>query len=154
MNSKLKAASPKSSSTSSSTTTTAIHPMRFRPNMVISGLDAWKEFDLVGKTIQVIPSSTNHNSTTTTTTTTTKNGTKATTETIPVKGMKIKIISTTVRCSGIGIDPTESPNQREKLDVPNLLNQHYPEYGPYFGVYAIIEEPGGSICIGDSMVIL
>ena len=55
----------------------------------------------------------------------------------------------TVRCEGVGIDPLD-PN-REKVDVPKLLAKHYPEYGPYLGVYAsleVIDGDGNSDDIG------
>jgi hypothetical protein len=55
----------------------------------------------------------------------------------------MKILSTTVRCEGIGIDPLD-PN-REKVDIPKLLAKHYPEYGPYLGVYASLEVIDGNV---------
>ena len=32
-----------------------LNPLRFRPNLILDGLPAWSEFDLVGKTIKVGP---------------------------------------------------------------------------------------------------
>jgi len=49
----------------------------------------------------------------------------------------MKILSTTVRCEGVGIDPLDP--YREKVDIPKLLAKYYPEYGPYLGVYASLE---------------
>ena len=88
-----------------------INPMRFRPNLIINGLRPWKEFDLVGKTLKVVSSPSDKSN--------------------ENNEMKIEILSTTVRCAGVGIDPTERPDERNKLDIPTLLNKHYPQYGPY-----------------------
>jgi uncharacterized protein YcbX len=109
-----------------------IDPMRFRPNLVISGLDPWKEFDLVGKTLKVVSSTDDNNY---------ENENSA---------MKIEVLSTTVRCAGVGVDPSEHPDQRNTLDIPKLLSKHYPQYGPYLGVYATIRS-SGSLCVGDTI---
>ncbi|OEU16796.1 hypothetical protein FRACYDRAFT_185765 [Fragilariopsis cylindrus CCMP1102] len=99
-----------------------LNAMRFRPNIIIDGVEPWKEFDWIGRTLRVVSSGST---------------------------LIIKILSTTVRCEGVGIDPL-GPN-REKVDVPKLLAKHYPEYGPYLGVYAsleVIDGDGNSDDIG------
>jgi uncharacterized protein YcbX len=61
----------------------------------------------------------------------------------------LEVISKTVRCDGISIDPLEYPEN--VLDIPRLLTKNFPEHGPYLGVYAVVEE-GGTISLGDDVV--
>jgi uncharacterized protein YcbX len=65
---------------------------------------------------------------------------------------KLKVISTTVRCDGVSVDPLDHPDLAV-LDIPKLLVKHFPEHGPYLGVYAVVEE-GGAMAIGDDVVLL
>jgi uncharacterized protein YcbX len=65
---------------------------------------------------------------------------------------KLKVISTTVRCDGVSVDPLDHPDLAV-LDIPKLLVTHFPEHGPYLGVYAVAEE-GGAMAIGDDVVLL
>jgi uncharacterized protein YcbX len=95
-----------------------LNPTRFRPNIVLEGMEAWSEFDLVGHQIQI------------------------------GDGTKLSVIKQTVRCEGINVDPLDPEHV---LDIPKLLIQEFPEYGPYFGVYAVVDEPG-TIQIGDYVV--
>ena len=92
-----------------------LNSMRFRPNIVVDGLEPWKEFDFVGKRLKIIPK-----------------------QSTPINNgsITLKVLSKTVRCAGIGVDPTQ---KTDKLDVPQLLSRHFPQYGPYLGVYAVIE---------------
>jgi len=103
----------------STTLQTPINPTRFRPNIVIDGLEPWDEFQWVGKKIKC-------------------------------GSMKLSVIQQTVRCEGVSIDPLDA--ERE-LDIPRLLAKHYPQYGPYLGVYAVIDE-AGSMSIGDVVSVL
>ena len=96
-----------------------LNPTRFRPNLVIEGLEAWKEFDWVGHQIQI-------------------------------GDAKISIIKQTVRCEGISVDPLDPENE---LDIPKLLMKEFPQYGPYFGVYGVVDEPG-SMALGDEVNLL
>jgi uncharacterized protein YcbX len=66
---------------------------------------------------------------------------------------KLKVISTTVRCDAVTVDPMDHPQHLVVLDIPKLLVQHFPEHGPYLGVYAVVEE-GGAMAIGDGVVLL
>ena len=69
-------------------------------------------------------------------------------KTIQCGSTSLQVISRTVRCEGISIDPLEFPENI--LDVPKLLTKHFPQNGPYLGVYAVVEE-GGHISLGDSV---
>ena len=118
-----------------------LNPMRFRPNIIIDGLDPWKEFDLVGRTLRVISSDGNHSSSSN------SGGT-----------IILKVLTKTIRCEGVGIDPSSN---EEKINIPKLLNNHYPEYGPYLGVYASIEVTDGDdgnagrlLTVGDTLELL
>lgn len=93
-----------------------INPTRFRPNIVLDGLEPWEEFKWVDKSIRC-------------------------------GDMKLGVIKQTVRCAGVSVDPLDQDNV---LDIPKQLTKHYPMYGPYFGVYAVIDEPG-TVKIGDTV---
>ena len=118
-----------------------LNPTRFRPNIVVDCLDPWLEFDLIGKTIEVIP----------------KQDSKDTIEhdlkSVP---LRFRITSRTVRCAGIGVDPLQP--ELGALDIPKLLTKHFPQHGPYLGVYAVVEKDddynGGEIRVGDSFRVL
>eukprot|EP00977_Amphora_coffeiformis_P012326 scaffold3043_cov180-Amphora_coffeaeformis.AAC.18 len=97
-----------------------LNPTRFRPNIVVEGWEPWAEFDWIGKTLQV------------------KAGASA---------MSLKIISKAVRCEGINIDPLDPGTY---LDISKLLIEHFPEHGPYLGIYAVIET-AGELGVGDKI---
>lgn len=101
----------------------ALNPYRFRPNIVLEGVPAWAEFDWV-----------------------TTNRDKYLVE--PKSGLKLTVINRTVRCKGVSVDPTDPANH--VLDIPRLLAEHFAEHGPFFGVYAVVDNPG-SIAIGDEL---
>ena len=61
--------------------------------------------------------------------------------------LKLKIISKTVRCAGVGVDPLDL--DQDVLDIPALLMKHFPEHGPYLGVYCVLEKPG-TLSVGDT----
>ncbi len=103
-----------------------LNSMRFRPNIVVDGLEPWKEFDFVGQRLKVIRSDGEG-----------KDG----------QTIMLKVLSKTVRCAGIGVDPLQP--DAKKLDVPQLLSKHFPQYGPYLGVYAVIECDGDGDGIED-----
>lgn len=90
---------------------------RFRPNIIIDNLEPWAEFDLIDQTIEVVP--------------------KKNSDSIdPINLLRFRIVSRTVRCAGVGVDPLHL--ELGVIDIPNLLSKHYPEHGPYLGVYAIV----------------
>jgi uncharacterized protein len=102
-----------------------LNPTRFRPNLVVKGWEPWSEFDWIGKSLQIQSATT--------------------------KGtMKLKILSKTVRCDGVSVDPLDPETV---LDIPKLLTKHFPEHGPYLGVYAVIEDPG-EISLGDTVTLV
>lgn len=99
-----------------------LNPTRFRPNMIVEGWEPWSEFDWIGKPLQVK----------------TKTG----------DIVKLSVLSKTVRCDGVSVDPLDPDTV---LDIPKLLARHFPEHGPYLGVYAVIEDPG-VLSIGDEIL--
>ncbi len=114
-----------------------LNPTRFRPNVVVDGLEPWAEFDLIGKTIEVVPNQDNSAE---------GEGTKR----IP---LRFRITSRTVRCAGIGVDPLQP--ELGIIDIPKLLTKHFPQHGPYLGVYAVVDGCSfGSICVGDTFRVL
>ena len=92
-----------------------LNAMRFRPNIVVDGLEAWKEFDFVGKRLKIIRNQDERDND---------------------NDIVLKVLSKTVRCAGIGIDPMDP---MKKVDMPQLLSKNFPQYGPYLGIYAVIE---------------
>jgi uncharacterized protein YcbX len=98
-----------------------LHPTRFRPNIVLKNddLEPFSEFDWIGKTLQCGPSS-----------------------------LRLEVISKTVRCQGINIDPLDPQNSQ--VDIPKMLAKHFPQHGPYLGVYAVVKN-GGQLSLGDEV---
>jgi len=102
---------------------------RFRPNIIIDNLEPWAEFDLIGKTIEVVPKI----------------------ENVQDTPLRFRIVSRTVRCAGVGVDPLHP--ELGAIDIPNLLAKHFPQHGPYLGVYAVMENDkttnacGGTISV-------
>lgn len=100
----------------------ALDPTRFRPNIVLQGnTEPFSEFEWVGKSIQCGSS------------------------------VQLEVISKTVRCRGVGIDPLDPSTPA--IDIPSLLKQHFPKQGPYLGVYAV-DVSGGTVAIGDDVVLI
>ncbi|CAB9502346.1 MOSC domain-containing protein [Seminavis robusta] len=108
-----------------------LHPTRFRPNIVVEGWEPWAEFDWIGKTLKVHSSSSSSN----------KN-----TKEDPIR---LSVLAKTVRCDGVSVDPLDPG---VVLDVPKLLTQHFPEHGPYLGIYATIDDPG-VLSLGDQVML-
>lgn len=106
---------------------------RFRPNIIVDNLEPWAEFDLIGKTIEVISSNKQNNAA------------KGTTN-----PLRFRVTSRTVRCAGVGVDPLNP--ESGAIDIPSLLAKHFPEHGPYLGVYAVVDGDarGGKISAGDT----
>ena len=96
---------------------------RFRPNFVVTGLPAWSEFDWVGRKIRLGDVN---------------------------DGAILEVISRTVRCDATKVDPVNGSGT-EDFDVPELLRKHFPEHGPYLGVYARVVS-GGQVRPGDAVV--
>ena len=83
-------------------------------------MDPWAEFDLIGKTIEIVPKEDNDN-----------NDDKE-------ARLRLRTVSRTVRCEGVGVDPLHP--DLGTLDIPNLLAKHFPKHGPYLGVYAVVDD--------------
>ena len=96
---------------------TKLNATRFRPNIVVDGLEAWKEFDFVGKKLRIVN----------------KNKTEGSPNN---DGLVLKVLMRAVRCEGVGVDPFDPTT---KLDIPQMLSKHFREHGPYLGVYAVVE---------------
>ena len=64
-----------------------------------------------------------------------------------VSGVKLTVINKTVRCKGVSVDPLDPANI---LDIPELLIKHFPEHGPFLGVYAVVDAPG-TLSLGDEL---
>lgn len=97
---------------------------RFRPNQVIDGPPAFSEFDWVKQKQSLMVSG----------------------------GGRLRALTRTVRCRATGIDP-EEPGGREEIDLPALLAKHFPEHGPYLGIYACLEEAPLSLRVGDTLAV-
>ena len=61
----------------------------------------------------------------------------------------LRVISRTVRCEGINADARHGSFKAD-VDIPGLLDKHFPEHGPYLGVYAQVVE-GGRVSVGDAV---
>ena len=97
----------------------ALHPDRFRPNLIVGGaLPAWEEFSWVGREVRL-------------------------------GEVTLRVISRTVRCEGVNVDARHG-SFKAYLDIPGLLATHFPEHGPYLGVYAQVVE-GGRVRLGDAV---
>ena len=107
-----------------------LRPTTFRPNVVVDGLEPWAEFDLIGKTIESVPEDGDCES-----------------------AMRFRVTSRTVRCAGIGVDP-ERPE--EEHDIPASLIKHFPEHGPYLGIYAVRVdgEKNGNLSVGETFRVI
>jgi hypothetical protein len=55
-----------------------------------------------------------------------------------------------VRCEATNVD-ARAGSGRAVVNVPQLLQEHFPVHGPYLGVYARVVE-GGSLRVGDAVV--
>ena len=55
-----------------------------------------------------------------------------------------------VRCQGVNADARRGSGEKADLDIPGLLSTHFPEHGPYLGVYAQVVE-GGRVRLGDAV---
>ena len=98
----------------------ALHPDRFRPNLIVGGaLPAWEEFSWVGREVRLGEAT-------------------------------LRVISRTVRCEGVNADARRGSGEKADLDIPGLLSTHFPEHGPYLGVYAQVVE-GGRVRLGDAV---
>jgi uncharacterized protein YcbX len=110
-----------------------LNPYRFRPNIVIDGPPAWSEFAWVGKNLVVMDKSD------------TSDGSGKPT------GMRLAVIQKTVRCEATHVDPTDPADPYP--EIVKLLVKHFPEHGPFLGVYAVVDEPG-SLALGQEFKVV
>ena len=50
-------------------------------------------------------------------------------------GATLAVVKRTVRCEGVDVDARYGSG-RADVSIPALLAKHFPEHGPYLGVYA------------------
>ena len=70
--------------------------------------------------------------------------------TIRVGGATLAVIKRTVRCDGVNVDAVHGSG-RADLDIPALLQRHFPQHGPFLGVYAQVVG-GGEVHVGDAVL--
>lgn len=68
-------------------------------------------------------------------------------KTIRLGTATLRVTKRTVRCAATKVNPATAVAD---LDTPALLQKHFPEHGPYVGVYAIVVS-GGSVADGDGI---
>ena len=66
---------------------------------------------------------------------------------VTVGGARLRVLRRTVRCDATKVDPATA---EQDLDLPQLLQTHYPEHGAYLGVYAEVVG-GGTVAVGDGV---
>jgi hypothetical protein len=69
---------------------------------------------------------------------------------VRIGSITLRVLSRTIRCEATNVD-ARSGSGRAVLDIPELMNRHFPGHGPYLGVYASVVE-GGSLHVGDTVV--
>jgi uncharacterized protein YcbX len=63
-------------------------------------------------------------------------------------GLALRVIEKAVRCKAVTVDPMDPG---VVLDIPTLLQDKFPQYGPYLGVYAVVDYAPASISVGDEL---
>ncbi len=69
---------------------------------------------------------------------------------VRIGSVTFKVLSRTVRCDATNVDARAGCG-RPVLDVPALLNVHFPDHGPFLGVYARVVD-GGVLNVGDAVL--
>lgn len=64
--------------------------------------------------------------------------------------LRLSVLSKTVRCDGVSVDPRDPSTI---VDVPKLLTEHFPEHGPFLGIYVAVDQPD-HLSLGDQFNIL
>ena len=71
--------------------------------------------------------------------------------TISVGDATLEVLTRTVRCEATNVDARHGSGKAD-LDVPGLLSKHFPEHGPYLGVYARVVR-SGHVHVGDTLTV-
>ena len=104
-----------------------LDPRRFRPNIVIDGPSPFAEFEWV-ENGQFLGTSSGSG--------------------------RLRALSRTVRCRGISLDPFDEQHGSTELDIPALLVEHFPQHGPFLGIYASLEQAPFSLAVGDELMLV
>ena len=65
------------------------------------------------------------------------------------RAARVRAAALTVRCAGVNVD-ARAGSGRADLDIPALLTRHFPQHGPYLGIYAQVVS-AGEVRIGDQV---
>lgn len=98
-----------------------LDPRRFRPNLVIDGPPPFAEFDWVDNQQSLLT---------------------------PDGRGRLRALNRTVRCQGISLDPFDPVHGSKEIDIPGLLTKHFPDTGPFLGIYASIDQAPLSLKLG------
>lgn len=63
--------------------------------------------------------------------------------------VEVVVVKRTVRCAATSFE-LGTGRKHEGMDVPALLSTHFPEHGPYLGVYAQVVK-AGRLAVGDAV---
>ena len=63
----------------------------------------------------------------------------------------LEVLARTVRCPAVNVDARHGSGKAD-IDVPALLSRHYPQHGPYLGVYLRVVR-GGVLRVGDTVAV-
>lgn len=66
-----------------------------------------------------------------------------------IGGVTLEVVSRTVRCEAINVDARHGSGKAD-LDMSALLKAHFPQHGPYLGVYARVVR-GGVVHVSDKV---
>ena len=71
--------------------------------------------------------------------------------TVQLGSATLRVIKRTVRCEGVNVDARHGSGAAD-MDIPSLLARHFPQHGPYLGVYAQVAAGGsGVVRVGDAV---
>jgi uncharacterized protein YcbX len=120
-----------------------VNPLRFRGNVYVEGLTAWRELDLVGKEIAIFPPPLAGEGT----------GHPATLASRGPRGggkssARLKVVKRIVRCAATNVDPDTGGRD---LNIPQTLMRNLDHAD--CGIYAEVVE-GGEIAAGDEIQVV
>ena len=103
---------------------------RFRANLLIDGVPAWSEYNWVAPKGCDPGANCRHM--------------------LRIGSCLLEIMSRTIRCPATQVNPNSAERD---LQLPRLLEKHFPQSGPYFGIYVRVV-CGGTIKPGDPVCVL